>query len=190
MNSVLSNFNFLSADSRIRIFNTNCTSYYGSQLINLQNRQLEKLNVAWRVSSRRILNVDCRTHSDLLPPLMSSSPPGTDISCRIASFFKSGIAHPCYIVSFFFYNCLILKNTIMYKNLSVISREAGIGISCFGNSNVRTSHIKKRIKLKNIYEQPWKINLIKALIDIKEHSAQSVLDMNEIAFTLNFLCTQ
>ena len=189
-NGILSNFNFLSVDARIKIFNTNCTSYYGSQLINLNCQEIQKLNVAWRVSSRRILNVDRRTHSILLPPLMSGSPPITDISCRIASFFKNGIKHPSHNISFFFSNCFLLKDSIMFKNLSHISNETGFSIGNIVNDNLKTLHIKNQLKLKNKYDYLWKVDIIKELIDISEHNLYSSLDANEVAFTLNYLCRQ
>ena len=135
-NSILSNFRFLSVDARIKNFNANCSSYYGSQLIDLQNPFVSKLNVAWRVSSRRILGVNPRTHSNLLPSLMKSSPPVTEISGRIFSFFKNGLEHESEILSFYFTNCFILKESIMFRNLSLISYNTGISISnmLYGNT--------------------------------------------------------
>ena len=83
-----------------------------------------------------------------------------------------------------------MKTSIMYKNLSVISRETGINISCLVNNTAKMSHIKKLLKSRDNYENSWKINLIKELIDIKDDCLNSLFNTHEVVFTLNFLCTQ
>ena len=78
----------------------------------------------------------------------------------------------------------------MYKNLSVISRETGIDISCIVSNSTKTSYIKKLIKLRDYFEHSWKVSLIKELINIRDDCLHSLFNTNEVAFTLNFLCTQ
>ena len=90
-NVILSQFRFLSADSRIKIFNTNCTSFYGCNLTNLQMNDMKDLDRAWRVCSRRILGVHERTHCNLIPPLMSTLAPSLEIFKRMLSFFYQWI---------------------------------------------------------------------------------------------------
>ena len=189
-NGILCNFSFLSVDARVKIFNANCSSFYGSQLINLQHPIVRKLNVAWRVSSRRILGISPRTHSNLLPPLMKSSPPVTEISGRVFSFFKNGIEHESKIISFYFTNCFVLKESIMYKNLAFISCNIGTNISNVLLGSSRVSDIKRLVRETDVYEEMWKINLIKELINCKENFLEGSYNENEINFTLDFLCVQ
>ena len=78
----------------------------------------------------------------------------------------------------------------MFKNLSYISNETGFSIGNIVNDNLKTLHIKNQLKLKNKYDDLWKVDIIKELIDISEHNLHSSLDANEVAFTLNYLCRQ
>ena len=71
-NIIMSNFSFLSTDSRICIFNSNCNGSYGCELVDLNSKDIDKLDCAWRVCSRRILKVPSRTHCCLLPGLMNT----------------------------------------------------------------------------------------------------------------------
>ena len=188
-NGILCNFDCLSMDARVKVFNASCSSYYGSQLIYLQSPVMEKLNVAWRVSSRRILGVSPRTHSNLLPALMKSSPPVTEISGRIVSFFKNGIHHESKIISFYFTNCFVLKESVMFRNLSFISYNTRINVSNM-LYKTRIRDVKSYLKVTNRYEELWKIDLIKELITCKENNLESSFNKYEINFTLDFLCTE
>ena len=160
-NGILCNFNFLSVDARVKIFNTNCSSYYGSQLMNLQSSNINTLNIAWRVSSRRILGVSSRTHSNLLPPLMSANSPGTEISSRIFSFFRKGFYHHSQIISFYFRNCFMLSSSIIYNNLSYMLKEIEESVELLMCNVRRVKHIKMRLKTKYKWEDMVRVKLIK-----------------------------
>ena len=61
-NVILSNFNFLSSDATIKIFNANFHSFYGCPLINIKSRDIKDLDKCWRICSRRILKLPRMTH--------------------------------------------------------------------------------------------------------------------------------
>ena len=189
-NGILCNFRFLSMDSRVKIFNANCSSYYGSQLLDLQNPAVNRLNVAWRVSSRRILGVNPRTHSNLLPSLMKSLPPVTEISGRMFSFFKNGIEHESKIISFYFNNCFVLRESVMYRNMSFISYKTGIDVNNMLYGDTRVNDVKKLLRESHKYEEMWRINIIRELINCKEGVLESSYDRGEIGFVLDFLCIE
>ena len=54
-NIIMSNFSFIDTDSKIFIFNTNCHSFYGSELIDLKWQDIDKLDCTRRVGGRRVL---------------------------------------------------------------------------------------------------------------------------------------
>ena len=104
-NVIHSKFNVLDLNSRIKIFNSQCSSFYGSQLIDLQNRQLDNLDRCWRVCSRRILRVNNRTHCNVLPQLMNVMKPSMQITSRILTFYLQGFNNESDFISFYFRNC-------------------------------------------------------------------------------------
>ena len=120
-NVLLSNFRFLETKSRRNIYNSNCNSFYGCELTNLMSKNLLDLDRTWRVSCRKILNINRRSHCSLLPGLMLSSPPSNQIKMRIFNFFRKGILNKDKFISCFFENCLLNENSIMFRNIRIIS---------------------------------------------------------------------
>ena len=69
-NVILSYFNFLTINSKIKVFNTNCSSYYGCVLSNQADKSLESLNKTWRICTRKVMTLPARTHCNIIPSLM------------------------------------------------------------------------------------------------------------------------
>ena len=53
-NVILNNFSFLSTDSIIRIFDTNCSTFYGFVLLNQTGNSLKGVDVSLRKSCRKL----------------------------------------------------------------------------------------------------------------------------------------
>ncbi len=88
--------------SKVELFNSQCMSFYGCQLWNLDDPRVDELSVAWRVCCRRLLALHPRTCSHLLPHIMNSIPVRRVIEKRMLHFFLSGLHHPLQDVSKFF----------------------------------------------------------------------------------------
>ena len=84
----------------------------------------------------------------------------------------------------------MLKNSIMYKNLSYISRETRVPFDRLMCNTFGVTHIKILLKKKDKYEDIWRAKLIKELIECKEQSSKSLYNREEIIFTLSYLCTE
>ena len=125
-NVILSYFNFLSFDSKVSIFNSNCSSFYGCVLSNQTNNFLESLDRAWRVSCRKILSLSPRTHCNLIPAIMKTLPPSKQINARTVDFFKNSLNDGSDFVKFFCNNCLTEKSSIICKNLIKISKNLNL----------------------------------------------------------------
>ena len=74
-NVILSNFSFLSIDSKIRIFNTNCSTFYGSVLMNQADNSFKSIDITWRKPRRKLLYLLRRTYCSFNPYLMGTLPP-------------------------------------------------------------------------------------------------------------------
>ena len=85
-NVILSHLKFSNFDSKIKIFNSNCNSFYGSVLSNQNDNSLEVLDRSWRVCCRRLLSFPSKAHCDIIPPLMGTLPPSKQINKRTVLF--------------------------------------------------------------------------------------------------------
>ena len=69
-NVIMTEFNMLNNSSRRFLFNSQCMSSYGSELLNPNERaNINSLCVKWRKCCWKILNVSPRTHCNLIPSL-------------------------------------------------------------------------------------------------------------------------
>ena len=183
-NVILSYFNFLTIDSKIRIFNVNTSSYYGCVLTNQFDNSLEALDRAWRVCCRKILGLPPRTHCDLVPPLMAVIPPSNQINKRTIKFFKDGINNKSYFINYFFEHCLFQKESIMYFNLKKISENTYLPISNL--MNLSNAQLKKVFYKET---SNWKSKIVKELLYSRERQLNCSLDEYEIGLILNEICT-
>ena len=57
----------------INLFNTFCSSFYGSSLWDLHSPGFYSCLTAWNIGARKVLNIPHRTHTWMLGPLMDST---------------------------------------------------------------------------------------------------------------------
>ena len=119
-NTIASQFKPISWRSKTTLFNSQCLSLYGCQLWRLDDSKVDKLCTTWKVCCRRLLNLNPRTRSHLIPHLMGTSPILDIIMYRILSFFIAGINHKDNIISYFFKNVLLSNTSYMSVNLGKI----------------------------------------------------------------------
>lgn len=186
-NVIHSNFSFLNIDSKIRIFNGNCLSFYGSNLLNLNSVNVEKIDIAWRVAVRRLLTLHPRTHCNVLPGLMSTLAPSLQIMCRMVKFFNNGLNNKNYFVKYIFENCLNNCDSIMYNNLKFISRKFLLNIN--NVLNLKKSHLISMLN-NSADEIDWKINIIGEILKMRENTYVNVLQRDEVLILLYDLCVR
>ena len=92
VNSVLHNFKFCSLDVKYKLFTSFCTSFYGSQIWNVDDKMMNCLYIAWRKSIRKLFNLPYTTHSLLLPIIANCRPIECQILSRIANFIKTTLS--------------------------------------------------------------------------------------------------
>merc|ERR1711895_299331 len=59
--------------SKVELFNSQCLPLYGCHLWKLDDRSVDKLCATWKVCYRRLLRLDPRTRSHLIPHLMENA---------------------------------------------------------------------------------------------------------------------
>ena len=183
-NVILSNFNFLNLDSKIEIFNANCTNYYGCQLINLYSGELKDLDKAWRVCIRRLVGIPARTHNYLLAPIINTCSPTNAIKSRIYSLFVQGLNSSSTLIKHFFINCIVLKESIIYKNLLLLGADFGVNVDtliCMSSNVVK--------KYFTCVTHDWRSNIIREILKYRDGDLHSLHTDQEITQALNILCT-
>ena len=69
VNKFIGNYSTLKNCRKRKLFQSYCTSFYGSELWSLSSKGLEECCIAWRKGTRRILNMSYQTNSFLVGPL-------------------------------------------------------------------------------------------------------------------------
>ena len=72
------------------LFLTQCSSLYGYPWWNLDDPNIDKLCTAWRVCSRKILDLVFDSRADLLHHIMNILPNQANMMYRMLSFHKPG----------------------------------------------------------------------------------------------------
>ena len=185
-NVILSKFNFLNFESKREIFRSQITSYYGCELLNLRGNIINRLDVAWRVGARRLLGIHYRTHCDLLPPLMNSRPPSTDIIARILKFYYGGINFNDNFISFIFKNSFYSMSSIMCQNMFFIMRKLSKNIFSLFSCDFQLSSAVR--KLRGDINLDWRAGLVSELLMCRDGTLASNLTSNDINLILYDIC--
>ena len=105
-NVIVNQFGNISWKAKVKLFLSHCSALYGSQLWALEDPNVKKLCVAWRVCCRKILGLRPDARSYMLHHLMESMSIESMVKKRILSFFTSGLKHNSPIISSFFLEIL------------------------------------------------------------------------------------
>ena len=73
-NLLLSQFGHCSRAVKFRLFNSYCMDFYGFNLWNFDDSNIERIYVAWRKCIRRLFGLHDWTHCRLLPYIIDSDP--------------------------------------------------------------------------------------------------------------------
>ena len=179
-------FSFLDHFVKAKLFNVNCTSFYGIPLLNLSSKQFEQLCVAWRVSIKYLLQLNIRTRSQLLPHLINSINSEKVIHSRFMSFLLSGLRHPNEFISTIFRHSMFLNYSYFKRNLNFVFYTYDLNWNAISNMTINS--VKKHIKLYN-FEVDFRVNIIKELMMIRDNQLYVDLEPHEVNFMLNALCT-
>ena len=148
--------------------------------------KISELNTAWNVNCRKVLNLDSRTRTYLISPLMNSMPIEDIIMHRMLSFFLNGLKHKSIMISFLFTNVLTSKSSDMLRNINTILQKANIKYE----ELIRINKVMVKNRLKERATQPdWRANIVMELLDIRDGQLNCGLDHNEVNVMLKHLAT-
>ena len=114
---------------------------------------------------------------------MGTGDPSFMLKKRIFNFFIDGINHNDELLKFYFQNCFLNKDTIMYNNIKSIMNS----LNCSIDSVLHPSS-KLIIKKHKIYND-WRVNIIKEIIEWKDFNVVIDMTRDDILYILEYLCT-
>ena len=195
-NTIVNNFKPICWQSKVKLFLSQCSSLYGSQLWRLENNQIDDLITAWNVCCRRLLGLSPQTRTYVIPHIMDTMPIKHIIMYRMLNFFVSGLNHESETVSFFFKNVLISQSSYMQQNINMILHEFNIKYHDLFTMN--KNDLKKIIYCK-LGNPDWRCCMIMGLLSLKEkqsscefvidHQILSELTPSEVASILEHVST-
>jgi hypothetical protein len=188
VNSFLGEFSSLSSELKQNLFDTYCTSYYGSHLSDFS--QINNLSVEWRKAVRRVWKIPRRTHSRFLPHIAQTLPIHVILQQNFIKYFYNGLQSDNNLVNFIFRNA-ICSNTRIGCNLNVI-----LGSLCLNSCSVLSYNPNLLCrKLCNNWwndckEQDIRYGAhIREVVFMRDSSSESFLSASQYKDIIHHLCT-
>ena len=180
-NVIMKEFASQNMNTRIKLFNSHCLSLYGCPLWDLQSKNINTIEIAWRKCARYVLGVPSRTHNNLLPYLIKSNDILTTIHKRMINFFIKGLSHDNEKVKFVFNQCLLENYSYIKRNINIIIDK--------NNLQYNQLLINKRINIIGNNDENWLLNILNELLSMRENKFFDFLSQSEINYLIFCLCT-
>ena len=186
----MSKYGFCTTNVRCCLFQTFCTTYYGSPLWGLSGQSVKQLAVAWRKCIRKILKVDCRTHSCYLSKLIDRPDIHIELLCRFSSFIANCVNSSNGYVQYATKLARCSSSNVA-NNLRKLLAYINQGYSQIYEYMCNKTCMKKDIlcKYESTCDDIQVINVLKELMLIRDHELLSPLTQREASTMLQYLCT-
>ena len=181
-NVIKTEFNNIGSFSRVNLFKSQCMSMYGIELYNLDSNEINKFLTAWRVCARKIINVNPRTHCNLIAPLMNCKNPLIIIEERMINFYVKLINHDNSLLKYIANFSLNNNFSDFTKNIFQILNKNSISFEKLFK--------KERIRIKENFQHDWRIDVLKELINMRDELVVSNLNLHEINNLIKYLCIE
>ena len=189
-NHLMAKFGYCSSDIRSHLFNSYCSSFYGSSLWSLNSAEANRFYTTWRKCIRRIWNVPYRTHNILVPCIQNVPSIEKQLLYRFSSFYYSvinssnKIVKPCGLLS-------AAGDSIVARNqwylLYVLNNDGSV-------FQTKSIHAFKNILKSKLYSSNFSChygvgNLIRELCLVRDSVLRSHFDDQSIRTSIEVLCT-
>ena len=156
---------------------------YGSELFNLESKDIANLSTAWRVCCRRTAKLNNRTHSNYLHSIFGTNNLYDILVQRTMNFIINGINHDNSVVNVIFRNSFYQYSSILSRNLSVVSN--------YNRISRNRIYIKNKFKIKSEeHIESWRLNIINEIIGLLDGFNKCNIDSYILKTILEFLCTE
>jgi hypothetical protein len=192
INNNLCYFKNLHSHVHYKLFQSYCTSFYGCELWQLYNANIESFCVAWRKGLRRVWKLPYATHCSLLPVVSQCLPIFDELCRRFLNFARFCVTHECPLIRF-----IANYGIIHARSLSLIGQNVLYCLkryNCTYNSFLHGS-INRIINMhhnNSIEDSTYSTaNLLSELINIRDGFLETSIHFSneELSFMIDKVCT-
>ena len=181
-------FQSLDYTSKCKLYNSQCCSLYGIELLDLESEQFQRINVQWRKSTRYVMDLNPRTHSRMLPFLIGTPNIDCTIYSRLATFFKKGYFNDNNLVATIFKNSIVNYSSIMCRNINLILRKLKLNLNEF--LLLSEQNIKKKCMAIGRDDPDWRVGVALDLLGCRDGVQECGLSKEEILELLYWVFTE
>ena len=116
----MGNYGGLQTEMLIKLFNSYCCSFYGSQVWNINSPGFNRCCVQWNKAVRRILKLPYRTHTWLLGPLLNQQHVKIQFQIKILRFVYKMLNNTNNVISCISRLANYSSNTPLGRNMSYL----------------------------------------------------------------------
>ena len=173
-------------DCYIRLFQTYCSSHYGSVLWQLNGRGFSSFCISWNKGVRRVLGIPYKTHTALLGPIIDSCHVSIVLVKRFCKFVDSMLTSDNEIVKVIITNAIVSAQSPIGMNIAILRNMYAIRVR-----NVNFCHVYKQAM-----PQPWSTvdvtpdsQFVKELLRVRNNESYLCdFTINEISALIECVC--
>ena len=163
VNTLMANFGTLQSSIISQLFDSYCTSFYGSQMWNLTCSSINIIYTAWNKAIRRIWRLPIRCHTNLLPFINNSHHIKDGLLIRFAKLYHAMETSNNKLASFFARLGTLTANSEIGRNVHFIFEEYGIWIH---KSDLTTIKTAVNTKYEDVSSEECYIESIPPLLEM------------------------
>jgi hypothetical protein len=151
INKILCIFSNVNSCTKTKLVKSYCTSFYGAEIWDLSNKEIESINTAWRKGIRRIWQVPYTTHSALIPGLCDTIPLVDLFYKRMLNFVYRCLQSESPIVNFIVRHGISfgVTDSIIGRNVLKCSLRYNTSIESISKLEFRPYSIDKYVSTSN-----------------------------------------
>ena len=188
-NSVLCNFNNISGDIKLKLFNSYCTSFYGAQLLDVSKNTINKLEISWRKAIRKAFHLPCRCHNRLIPLISCTLPLDIMLMKRIVKFYRCLFNHNNKSLDFMYRNSFKQMYSTTNANMKYIANAANFSMYDFLNGSFNI--VNRLIGAWNNQVTTYERDVANIIQECKQHCegrCALILTVQECHDLIEYLC--
>ena len=169
-----------------KLFNTYCTSFYGSTLWNIHDNAFKDICITWNKCVRRVMAIPYTTHTALLGPIMGCVHISLRFVKRFCKFIDTMYNSSNKIVKYFYLNACYSAQSPIGRNLAMMRFKYGLSININSNGSLHDVFVCKYM-CQN--DNNHKSECIKELLCVINNECHiDGMCKQEVSDILNYLC--
>ena len=173
-------------DCYTRLFQTYCSSHYGSVLWELHDKGFNGFCVTWNKGVRRVLNVPSMTHTALLGPLINTCHISVILVKRFCKFIDTMLASDNEIIRLIIRRALLSAQSPIGRNIAILRSVHSIRVRYTCKRHAYMQALQKACSKVHVSDT---VLFVRELLRIRNNEiCVSEFTRPEIATLIEYLC--